>query len=146
MAEEKHEIIKEAKEEVEEILSEAVIKEINEFKQTAIWEENSRRHYIEEVALKKGLREGRKKGLEKGMKEGLKKGKEEGMKQGIKQGMQQGIQQGMQQGIEKGTEKGIKEKTKKVVMNMLQKGMNIEDIVELVEITREEIEEVKKEM
>ncbi len=29
---------------------------------------------------------------------------------------------------------------------MLQKGMNIEDIVELVEITREEIEEVKKEM
>ena len=130
MAEEKHEIIKEAKEEVEEILSEAVIKEINEFKQTAIWEENSRRHYIEEVALKKGLIEGRKKGLEKGMKEGLKKGKEEGMKQGI----------------EKGTEKGIKEKTKKVVMNMLQKGMNIEDIVELVEITREEIEEVKKEM
>ncbi len=134
MAEEKHEIIKEAKEEVEEILSEAVIKEINEFKQTAIWEENSRRHYVEEVALKKGL--------EKGMKEGLKKGKEEGMKRGI----EQGIQQGMQQGIEKGTEKGIKEKTKKVVMNMLQKGMNIEDIVELVEITREEIEEVKKEM
>ena len=29
---------------------------------------------------------------------------------------------------------------------MLQKGMKVEDIVELVEITREEIEEVKKEM
>ena len=114
MAEEKHEIIKEAKEEVEEILSEAVIKEINEYKQTAIWERNSMKHCAREEGLKEGLREGRKKG----------------MKQGMKQGMQQGIE----------------EKTRKVVINMLQKEMNIEDIMELVEISKEEIQKIKEEM
>ncbi len=106
MAEEKHEIIKEAKEEVEEILSEAVIKEINEYKQTAIWERNS----MKRCAREEGLREGRKKGM--------------------KQGMQQGIE----------------EKTRKVVINMLQKEMNIEDIMELVEISKEEIQKIKEEM
>ena len=110
MAEEKHEIIKEAKEEVEEILSEAVIKEINEYKQTAIWERNSMKRCAREEGLKKGLREGRKKG------------------------MKQGIQQ------------GIEEKTRKVVINMLQKEMNIEDIMELVEISKEEIQKIKEEM
>ena len=114
MAEEKHEIIKEAKEEVEEILSEAVIKEINEYKQTAIWERNSMKRCAREEGLKEGLKEGRKKG----------------MKQGMKQGMQQGIE----------------EKTRKVVINMLQKEMNIEDIMELVEISKEEIQKIKEEM
>ena len=63
MAEEKHEIIKEAKEEVEEILSEAVIREINEYKQTAIWERNSMKRCAREEGLKKGLKEGLKQGM-----------------------------------------------------------------------------------
>ncbi len=102
MAEEKHEIIKEAKEEVEEILSEAVIKEINEYKQTAIWERNSMKYHAMEVGMKRGLRKGEKKGLE--------------------------------------------QSKKKIVGNMLRKGMCIEQIEELVEISKEEIQKIKEEM
>ncbi len=69
MAEEKHKIIKEAKEEVEEILSDAVIRELNEFKQTAIWEENSAKYHAREQGLKEGRREGRKKGRKEGEKQ-----------------------------------------------------------------------------
>ncbi|MCI8352960.1 MAG: hypothetical protein HFJ58_05145 [Clostridia bacterium] len=58
MAEEKHKIIKEAKEEVEEILSDAVIKELNELRQTAIWEENSAKYYGREQGIKEGIKEG----------------------------------------------------------------------------------------
>ncbi len=108
MAEEKHEIIKEAKEEVEEILSEAVIKEINEYKQTAIWERNSMKRCAREEGLKEGLKEGRKKGL----------------KEGLKQGM--------------------KEESKRIIINMLQKGMEVEEIEDLIGITKEEIEQIRK--
>ncbi len=124
MAEEKHEIIKEAKEEVEEILSEAVIKEINEFKQTAIWEENSRRYYVEQVALKKGLKKGMKKGLEEGRKKGRKEGREEGRKEGKKEGK--------------------KEESKRIIINMLQKGMKVEEIEDLIGVPKEEIERIKE--
>ena len=62
------------------------------------------------------------------------------MELGLKQGLKQGIEQGMRQGMKK----GIEENTKKIVTNMLQKGMSVEQIEELVEITREEILEIKK--
>lgn len=96
MAEEKHKIIKEAKEEVEEILSDAVIREINEFKQTAIWEENSAKRYA----------------------------REQGMKQGIKQGIKQ----------------GAKEKQIEIAKKMLKNRMKIEQIQEMTELSKEEIE------
>lgn len=44
MAKEKHKIIKEAKEDLDKILSEGVLKEIAEFEETAIYEENARIH------------------------------------------------------------------------------------------------------
>lgn len=74
MAQEKHEIIKEAKEEVEEILSAAIVKELNELRQTAIWEENSARHYGREQGMKEGRKEGREEGIKEIAKEMLKEG------------------------------------------------------------------------
>ena len=64
MAEEKEKIIKEAGEEVEEILSDEEVKALMEFRQTAIWEENSRRAY----AIRK-VRQEDKKEKEKAIKE-----------------------------------------------------------------------------
>lgn len=116
MAEEKHKIIKEAKEEVEEILSDAVIKELNELRQTAIWEENSAKHYARE----QGLKEGRRLGIKMGKEEGRKEGREEGIQQGIK--------------------KGAKEKQIEIAKRMLKNGMKLEDIQEITELTKEEIE------
>ncbi len=124
MAEEKHKIIKAAKEEVEEILSDAVIREINEFKQTAIWEENSAKRYAREQGLKEGRRLGKKIGIR------------EGIREGIKEGIKQGIQQGIQQGINK----GAKEKQIEIAKKMLKNGMKLEQIQEMTELTKEEIE------
>ncbi len=123
MAEEKHKIIKAAKEEVEEILSDAVIREINEFKQTAIWEENSAKRYAREQGLKEGRRLGKKIGIREGIREGIKEGKE--------QGIQQGIQQGRAEGI------------KEVAKEMLKNGINIEQISRITKISIEEIERLK---
>ena len=94
MAEEKHKIIREAKEEVEEILSDALVKELNELRQTAIWEENSARYY----------------GREQGLKEGKKEGK--------------------------------KESKMEIAKKLLNKGMSIEEIQEITELTKKEIEEI----
>lgn len=77
MAEKKNEIIKEASEEVEEILSDEELKALNDYIQTARWEENSRNYY----ATQKGLEEGRKKGLIEGRKEGRKEGIAKGRRQ-----------------------------------------------------------------
>lgn len=84
MAKEKDEIIKEAVEEVEEILSDAQIREINEYRQTAIWERNSMIHHAKEEGMREGLEEGMKKGIKEGKKEIkleiAKRMKNEGMK------------------------------------------------------------------
>lgn len=53
MAKEKDEIIKEAAENVEELLSDEQIKALNDYRQTAIWEENSRMAYAEEKGMKR---------------------------------------------------------------------------------------------
>ncbi len=115
MAEEKHEIIKEAKEEVEEILSDAVIKEINEFRQTAIWDENSVKHHARE----KGLKEGRR--------QGVKEGREEGIKEGIKEGRKEGIKKGKEE----------------IVKEMLKAGMDREMISRLTKFSVEEIKQLE---
>lgn len=65
MAKEKEKIIKEANEEVEEILSESAIKELNDYIESAILDENSR---ISD-ALEEGKREGQKEIITKMLKE-----------------------------------------------------------------------------
>lgn len=63
----------------------------------------------------------------KGTEEGLKQGKEEGLKQGKKEGLKQ----------------GKKQKQKEIAKRMLSKGINIEEIIELTKLSKEEIEKLK---
>ena len=119
MAEEKHKIIKEAKEEVEEILSDAVIKELNELRQTAIWEENSAKYYGRE----QGIKEGRRLGIKMGKEEGRKIGRQEGRKEGRKEGREEG--------------------KKEVAKEMLKNGIEIVQISQITKLSIEEIEKLK---
>ena len=62
---------------------------------------------------------------------------------GIQQGMQQGIQQGMQRGMQQGSE----EKCRDMVRKMLRFGvMSDEDILKVAEISREELEQIRKDL
>ena len=54
--------------------------------------------------------------------------------------MQQGMQQGIQQGIQQGLEQGKKE----IVIRMLKRNSNIEEIKELTGLTEAKIKEIKK--
>lgn len=69
MAKEKEKIIKEANEEVEEILSESAIKELNDYIESAILDENSRISDALEEGIEKGKREGQKEIIIKMLKE-----------------------------------------------------------------------------
>ena len=61
-------------------------------------------------------------------------------------GEQSGIQKGIQKGIEKGIQEGIQEgkelKTKEIVNSLLQDGMGIEKIADLLKISREHVLEL----
>lgn len=72
MAKEKEKIIKEANEEVEEILSESAIKELNDYIESAILDENSRISDALEEGIEKGKIEGKIEGKEEGKREGQK--------------------------------------------------------------------------
>lgn len=71
---------------------------------------------------------------------GYDKGLEEGLKQGIEQGIEEGIKEGLKQGIEQGKEEGEKNAKIEIARKLLQKGKNIEEIMELTNLKREDIE------
>ena len=72
--------------------------------------------------------------------EGLQKGIEEGLQKGIEEGMQKGIEEGMQKGMQKGIEEGMQ----KVAVNALNKGMSVDDIVDLTGLTKDQVLSLKK--
>lgn len=66
---------------------------------------------------------------------------------GIQQGMQQGMQQGIQQGMQRGMQQGSEEKCRDMVRKMLRFGvMSDEDILKVAEISREELEQIRKDL
>ena len=65
---------------------------------------------------------------------------EEGLQKGIEEGLQKGIEEGMQKGIEKGIEEGMQ----KVAVNALNKGMSVDDIVDLTGLTKDQVLSLKK--
>ena len=55
------------------------------------------------------------------------------------QALEEYYQDGVQEGIEKGIEKGIEQGKKSIIANMLQKGLDIEMIVELSGLSENEV-------
>lgn len=62
----------------------------------------------------------------------------------IEEGLEKGMKQGMKQGIEQGIERGEKKKQLEIARRMLEKGKNIEEIIEITELSKEEIDEINK--
>ena len=79
-----------------------------------------------------------KEAMEKGMKQGM----EKGMKQGMEKGMEKGMAEGIEKGIEQGIEQGKKEQQIEIAKNMLEKGMDINTIIELTALTEQEIKNI----
>ena len=69
---------------------------------------------------------------------GMSEAKRQGIEDGLEQGRKQGIEQGRKQGIEQGT----KLRNIEIAKNMLKKGIDIDTIVEITELTKEEIKKL----
>ena len=59
---------------------------------------------------------------------------------GLEDGIEQGIKQGIEQGIEKGIEQGIEQNQKDVAKKLKHKGVDIDFIVEITGLSKEDIE------
>ena len=103
---------------------------------------------IKREAMEEGIRQGLEEGLEKGMQEGLEKGMQEGlekgMQEGLEKGMQEGLEKGMQKGLEKGMQEGLEkgslEKQQEIILNMYNKGLDIESISKFMNLSILEVE------
>lgn len=62
---------------------------------------------------------------------------------GLKHAKEEGVKLGIEQGIEQGIELGEKSEKLKIAKNMLDKGLEVELIIELTGLTKKEIEELK---
>ena len=119
MAKKENKLIQKADETYNVLTGDAEIKRLAEIRLMSKLEE----HSALTVAREEGMEKGRKKKKKKGRKEGLEKGIEKGKKEGI--------------------EKGKKEKQMEVAKKMLIKKIPIETIIELTELSKEEIENIK---
>ena len=79
-------------------------------------------------------------GIEIGEEQGLKKGRE----QGIKEGKEQGIKEGKEQGIKEGRKQEAKRQKKETARKMLEMGMDIETIIKVTGLSKED--EIMKEL
>lgn len=68
---------------------------------------------------------------------------ERGLKKGIEQGLEQGLQQGLEKGIEQGLEKGREAMKLETAKAMLDKGFDLEMIVELLDLSKSDMEKLK---
>jgi len=118
--------LQQANEKFEDFIRDEHLKKIAEWRQKAIYEENSARI------------EGYDTGLEKGLQEGL----EQGHQQGLQEGLEQGHQQGLQEGLEQGTKTAILS----IAKNMLLAGFDIISILKATHLSETEILNIKKEL
>lgn len=67
-------------------------------------------------------------------------------KNAIEIGMKRGIEEGFEKGIEKGIERGIEKGKLEVAINLLKMGFSVEQVATGTEISKEEVEKLKKEI
>lgn len=122
-----------------------------------IGEEESQK-LLEELQIEKGEKNMLEELLKKGLEEEIKKLKkvekrraiEQGKKEGIEQGKKEGFEKGKREGIEEGKKEGIQiiqqELKRQWIIKMIKSEMKEQKILEITEISQEELEKIKNKM
>ena len=97
------------------------------------------RHLDNTVILKDNIYTSRGEGLL----EGREMGRKEGMREGIREGMKKGMKKGMEKGRKEGIEEGMEKAKIQIVKNLMLAGADIELVMEVTDMTREEILNLK---
>jgi len=61
---------------------------------------------------------------------------------GLKKGIEQGIEQGTKLGLEQGTKLGIEQNRKEMVISMKEKGLSLEMIADISNLSTEEVDTI----
>ena len=70
-------------------------------------------------------------------------GRAMGRKEGMLEGMKKGLEKGMKKGRKEGIEEGMKRAKTQIIKNLMLAGADIELVMEVTGMTREEIENLK---
>lgn len=61
---------------------------------------------------------------------------------GYDKGLEEGLKQGIEQGLKQGLEQGLEQAKIEIAKRMLEQGKSIEEIMELTELSKEDIESI----
>ena len=75
-------------------------------------------------------------------KEQLEAGFQKGLKQGLEQGLERGLEQGLEQGRQEGMELGVQAGQQSLIQKLSLKGMSIEMIAEMTDLSSESIKKM----
>ena len=125
MAKKENKKIKKAVENYETLTGNDEVKRLTEIRLLSELEEQSALASARDSGMKRGTKIGEELGLKKGEELGLKKGEELGLK--------------------KGKEVGAKESKEKIAKKLLDAKMSVEQIIEITELTEEEIKRIENE-
>ena len=75
---------------------------------------------------------------------GIEIGEEQGLKKGIEQGIKEGIKEGKEQGIKEGRKREAKKQKEETARKMLKMGMDIETVIKITDLSKEEIQKIEK--
>ena len=132
MAEKNNKVLKKARKEITYLTGDDEVRRLAELREKWDLEYNASMQNAkklgEKIGTEIGIKEGEKLGLEKGEKLGLEKGEKLGLEKGEKLGKSI----------------GLKEEKIRIAKKMIEKGNSLEDIIDITELTKEEIEEIKK--
>jgi len=97
------------------------------------------RHLDNTVILKDNIYTSRGEGLL----EGREMGRKEGLQEGMEKGMERGRKEGIEEGMKKGMEEGMKKAKMQIVTNLMLSGTDIELVMEVTGMTKEEIDNLR---
>ena len=66
------------------------------------------------------------------------------VQEGIEKGLQEGLQKGIQEGLQKGILEGQQAEKESMARRLLAKGMEIDDVMEVTELTEEQVRKLKQ--
>ena len=137
----KTKMTKEEKELLEEIVYKIFANDIEKEKIEGIMKKLEKREE-KEMVIEEVLRKSREREFKKGISEGKKLGVSEGRKIGVSEGRKIGVSEGREIGIQEGR----KEEKNKIIIEMIRNEVGDSIIMKIVNISEDELEEVKKKL
>ena len=96
-----------------------------------------------EINMCKAMDDWAKEEREIGLKEGHESGLREGRESGLREGHESGLREGHESGLREGMQEGRLQERRLFIVRMLEKNKSDEEIIEITDCTREQLEEIK---